>query len=90
MGFHGSSSIGTFFELGTKMSQSRYSGDKIMVYPNGVKGSWAGPTYHTGSTIQDDVRFVADVIADLKSMFCVDEKKLFGVGYAFFCRCLAK
>lgn len=27
VGFHGSSSIGTFFELDTKMSEGRYSGD---------------------------------------------------------------
>jgi predicted peptidase len=27
VGFHGSSSIGTFFELDTKMSDARYSGD---------------------------------------------------------------
>jgi poly(3-hydroxybutyrate) depolymerase len=83
LGFHGSSSIGAFFELDTKMSEGRYSGDKIMVYPNGIDGSWAGPSYHknTSSTIQQDIQFVADVLTDVKSDFCVDESRVYGVGY---------
>jgi poly(3-hydroxybutyrate) depolymerase len=80
LAFHGSSSIGTFLELDTKMSQSRYSGDKIMIYPNGEGGSWAGPSYHNGSTVAEDVQFVRDVIEDVKSEFCVDEDNVFGVG----------
>lgn len=80
LGFHGSSSIGLFFELDTKMSQDRYSSDKIMIYPNGVSGSWAGPTYHEGSTIAEDVQFTKDVIEDVKARFCVDEEKVFGAG----------
>ncbi|CAO2647584.1 Nn.00g085060.m01.CDS01 [Neocucurbitaria sp. VM-36] len=80
IGFHGSSSIGTFLELDTKMSEARYSGEKIMIYPNGVGGSWAGPTYHTGSSVQEDVQFVADLIDDVKGRFCVDDQKVYGVG----------
>lgn len=81
LGFHGSSSIGAFFELDTKMSQGRYSGEKIMIYPNGVGGSWAGPSYHDGSSVTEDVQFVKDVIDDVKGRFCVDEMKVFGAGY---------
>jgi poly(3-hydroxybutyrate) depolymerase len=86
LGFHGSSSIGTFFELDTKMSEKRYSGDRIMIYPNSLDGSWAGPSYHRNesSTVQEDVQFVADVIADVKGRFCVDEERVFGVGYVPF------
>lgn len=80
VGFHGSSSIGTFFELDTKMSEGRFSENKIMVYPNGIGGSWAGPSYHTGSTVEEDVKFVEDVIEDLKRMVCVDESKLYATG----------
>ncbi|KAF1829864.1 alpha/beta-hydrolase, partial [Decorospora gaudefroyi] len=82
LGFHGSSSIGAFFELDTKMSASRYSGEKIMLYPNGMDGSWAGPSYHenSSSTVEEDVQFIADVVADAKARFCVDEEKVFGVG----------
>jgi poly(3-hydroxybutyrate) depolymerase len=80
IGFHGSSSIGAFFELDTKMSQERYSSDKIMIYPNGIGGSWAGPTYHAGSTVVEDIKFVQDIINDIKGLFCVDEGKIFGAG----------
>lgn len=80
LGFHGSSSIGTFFEVDTKMSQARYSADKIMVYPNGVGGSWAGPTYHTGSTVAQDVQFVKDVIDAVRANFCVGESRMFAAG----------
>jgi poly(3-hydroxybutyrate) depolymerase len=80
VGFHGSSSVGVFFELDTKMSEARYSGDEIMVYPNGIEGSWAGPTYHNGSTVAEDVQFVEDLIADVKERVCVDDAKVFAVG----------
>lgn len=53
---------------------------KIVVYPNGIDGSWAGPTYHNGSTVSEDVQFVADVLKDLKSKVCVDESKIFATG----------
>jgi poly(3-hydroxybutyrate) depolymerase len=80
VGFHGSSSIGAFFELDTKMSQEKYSSDKIMIYPNGIGGSWAGPTYHDGSTVADDIQFVKDITEDVKERFCIDEQKVFGAG----------
>ena len=80
LGFHGSSSIGAFFELDTKLSEARYSAEKIMVYPNGVEGSWAGPTYHTATTVEEDVQFVSDVLEDVKGRFCVDGERVFGVG----------
>lgn len=80
VGFHGSSSIGSFLELDTKLDEERYSGDKIMIYPDGLGGSWAGPTYHKDSTVAEDVHFVKDVINHVKGQFCVDEENVFGVG----------
>lgn len=80
IGFHGSSSIGLFFELDTKLSSNRYSSDKIMVYPNGLGGSWAGPSYHNRSTVQEDILFVRDVIEDMKGKFCIDENRIFATG----------
>jgi poly(3-hydroxybutyrate) depolymerase len=81
IGFHGSSSIGLFFELDTKMSETRFSGDKIMVYPNGLGGSWAGPSYHNDSTVNEDIQFVADLVADVQSLLCVDDSRVYAVGY---------
>jgi poly(3-hydroxybutyrate) depolymerase len=80
VGFHGSSSVGAFFELDTKMSEARYSSDKIMVYPNGIEGSWAGPTYHNGSTVTEDIQYVADLIVDVKGRMCVEDGEVFAVG----------
>lgn len=80
VGFHGSSSIGYFFELDTRMDEKQYSSEKIMVYPNGIDYSWAGPTYHNGSSVAEDVQFVKDVIEDVKGEFCVDEARIFGAG----------
>lgn len=53
-----------------------------MVYPNGIDGSWAGPSYHSNasSTIAEDVQFVSDLIDDVKKSFCVDDSRIFGVG----------
>lgn len=51
-----------------------------MVYPNGIEGSWAGPTYHNGSTVAEDVQFVEDLIADVKERVCVDDASVFAVG----------
>ena len=80
LGFHGSQSIGLYFPLDTKMDDARYSNNKIMVYPDGVGGSWAGPSYHNGTSVDEDIQFVADVIANVKAQFCVDAERVFGVG----------
>jgi poly(3-hydroxybutyrate) depolymerase len=80
LGFHGSSSTGLFFEADTKMSQERFSAEKIMVYPNGIDGSWAGPTYHTGSSVDEDITFVEDVVRDLGERACVDTARVYAAG----------
>ncbi|KAF2117165.1 carbohydrate esterase family 1 protein [Lophiotrema nucula] len=80
LGFHGSSTTGLLFELDTKLSETRFSGEKIMVYPNGLDGSWAGPSYHTESTVAEDLQFVADIVADIESIACVDDKRIYATG----------
>lgn len=54
-----------------------------MVYPNGIEGSWAGPSYHNGSTVGEDVKFIEDVIADVTAKLCVDDGKIYAAGYVF-------
>jgi poly(3-hydroxybutyrate) depolymerase len=51
-----------------------------MIYPNGEGGSWAGPTYHNDTTIAEDIQYVADLLADAKSSFCVDDTRVFATG----------
>ncbi|KAJ6199741.1 hypothetical protein J3E72DRAFT_186180, partial [Bipolaris maydis] len=73
LGFHGSSSSAATVPLDTKLNNETYSGNKIMMYPEGVGGSWARPTYHNGTSVEEDVQFVADVIADAEKKFCINE-----------------
>ncbi|KAI0169614.1 carbohydrate esterase family 1 protein [Hypoxylon sp. FL1284] len=79
LGFHGSSSIGLFFEADTKLSESRFSANKIMVYPDGVGGAWAGANY-SEATVDEDLQFVTDLLADLRGEFCVDDARIYATG----------
>ncbi|KAI1421347.1 carbohydrate esterase family 1 protein [Xylaria sp. FL1777] len=79
LGFHGSSSIGLFFEADTKLSESRFSADKIMVYPNGVGGAWAGANYSEVS-IDEDLQFVTDLLTELRGEYCVDDSRIYATG----------
>jgi len=80
VGFHGSSSIGLFFQIDTKLDQPRFTGNKITVYPDGVGGTWAGPSYHNGSTVAQDLQFVSDVLTDIKPQYCIDDTRIYATG----------
>ncbi|KAI0473427.1 carbohydrate esterase family 1 protein [Xylariaceae sp. FL0804] len=79
LGFHGYPGTGLFFEADTKLSESRYSADKIMVYPNGVGGSWAGANYSSVS-VPEDLQFVADLLDALRAGYCVDDSRIYATG----------
>ncbi|KAI2615886.1 carbohydrate esterase family 1 protein [Hypoxylon sp. NC1633] len=79
LGFHGSSSVGLFFEVDTKLSEERFSGNKIMVYPNGVGGAWAGANYSEVS-VDEDLQFVTDLLADVRANYCVDDSRIYATG----------
>lgn len=79
LGFHGSSSIGLFFEADTGLDSSKYTGDKIMVYPNGLGGAWAGANYSKAS-VQEDLQFVWDMLVDLRRNYCIDSARIYATG----------
>ncbi|KAH7031416.1 Alpha/Beta hydrolase protein [Microdochium trichocladiopsis] len=79
LGFHGSESIGTWFELDTKMSEDRFSAGKIMVYPDGVDGSWAGASYSAVS-VDEDLQFVSDLLDTLRAEYCIDDSRIYATG----------
>ncbi|KAI8630219.1 carbohydrate esterase family 1 protein [Xylariaceae sp. FL1651] len=79
LGFHGSSSIGLFFEVDTKLSESRFSAKKIMVYPDGVGGAWAGANYSQVS-VTEDLQFVTDLLTELRADYCVDDARIYATG----------
>lgn len=79
LGFHGSSSIGLFFEADTRLDEAKYTGDKITIYPNGLGGAWAGASY-SKSTVSQDLQFVHDTLAHARSEFCVDSARVYATG----------
>lgn len=79
IGFHGSSSIGLFFEADTRLDEARYTGDKIMVYPNGLGGAWAGASY-SKATVSQDLTFVHDMLASIRGEFCIDSARIYAAG----------
>ncbi|KAI1455262.1 carbohydrate esterase family 1 protein [Annulohypoxylon moriforme] len=79
LGFHGSSSVGLFFEADTRMSEARFSGDKIMVYPNGVGGAWAGANYSEVS-VTEDLQFISDLLDALRDSYCIDDSRIYATG----------
>lgn len=79
VGFHGSSSIGLFFEADTRLDEAKYTGDKIMIYPNGLGRAWAGASY-SKSTVSQDLQFVHDILAHARSEFCVDSARIYATG----------
>ncbi|PNP50706.1 hypothetical protein THARTR1_08626 [Trichoderma harzianum] len=79
LGFHGSSSVGLFFEADTGFDSEQFTSDKIMVYPNGLGGAWAGANY-SEATVEQDLQFVWDMLADLRQNFCIDSARIYATG----------
>ncbi|KAJ7673717.1 carbohydrate esterase family 1 protein [Mycena polygramma] len=79
LGFHGSSGIGLFFEADTGLSGSKYTPDKIMVYPNGIGGAWAGANY-SKATVPEDLGFVSDLLDELRANWCIDNSRIYATG----------
>ena len=77
LGFHGSESVGAFFEADTRLSDA--ADGYIMVYPDGIGGSWAGANYSNAS-VTEDLQFVWDLLVELRREFCVDSAKVYATG----------
>lgn len=79
VGFHGSSSIGFFFEEDTQLDSANYTADKIMLYPDGLGGAWAGANYSV-ATVAEDLQFVSDLLADVRTKYCIDSSRIYATG----------
>ncbi|KAF7310255.1 Carbohydrate esterase family 1 protein [Mycena indigotica] len=79
LGFHGSSGIGLFFELDTRLSSSDYTPDKIMLYPDGLGGAWAGANYSV-ATVPQDLLFVSDLLDEVRAGWCIDNSRIYATG----------
>ncbi|KAJ7862366.1 hypothetical protein B0H14DRAFT_3444744 [Mycena olivaceomarginata] len=74
-----SSSVGFFFEADTGLSGSKYSAEKILVYPNGLGGAWAGANY-SEATVPEDLQFVSDLLDEIRSGWCIDNSRIYATG----------
>lgn len=79
LGFHGSSSVGFFFEADTLLDESQYTADKIMIYPNGLGDAWAGANYSV-ATVAEDLQFVWDLLANVRKSYCIDSARIYATG----------
>ncbi|KIY66261.1 carbohydrate esterase family 1 protein [Cylindrobasidium torrendii FP15055 ss-10] len=80
-GFHGAGTSGHYFDVDTLLSLPLFSSSKIMIYPDGVHGTWAGPSYaHT--TIKQDLQFVWDILAHLRAKYCINSARVYAAGFS--------
>ena len=79
IGYHGSSSIGLFLEADTRLDSAQYTGSKIVVYPDGVGGAWAGANY-SSTSVEEDLQFTWDMLADIRASYCVDSARIYATG----------
>ena len=79
VGFHGSDSVGFFFQADTRLNEKRFTEDKIMVYPDGLGGNWAGANYSEAG-VEQDLQFVWDMLADIRREFCIDSARIYATG----------
>ncbi|KAK8021913.1 alpha/beta-hydrolase [Apiospora arundinis] len=77
IGYHGHPGIGLFLEVDTRLDE--FAPDKIVVYPNGVEQGWAGANY-SRATVPQDLQFTADLLADLRTRYCVDSARIYATG----------
>ncbi|KAH8700102.1 hypothetical protein BGW36DRAFT_123126 [Talaromyces proteolyticus] len=86
--FHGSSKLGFDIDgfameadvrLSLPLVPTPYSTNRYFVYPNGVGGVWAGPSYGNVS-VAEDLQFVSDLIADIKEKYSVDSSRIYATG----------
>ncbi|KAF3927380.1 hypothetical protein ABW21_db0204696 [Orbilia brochopaga] len=78
-GFHGSPGIGFYFEVDTRFDEERWGAGKILVYPDALNGTWA--TGYGGSTpVEQDLKFVQDMIDSLSDAYCVDSARIYATG----------
>jgi poly(3-hydroxybutyrate) depolymerase len=81
VGFHGRGASGLYFEIDTGLSEAQFTGETIMVYPDGVNRNWAGASYSTLS-IEEDLQFAWDLLAKVRQDYCVDSARIYATGHS--------
>lgn len=79
--FHGKGGSGEVIVNSTRLTEERWTGNKLVVYPDGWGGFWAGADYSILS-VAEDLSFVRDLVAHLRADFCVDNSRIYATGHS--------
>lgn len=77
VGYHGYPGQGLYLEVDSGLDAA--AADKIVVYPNGAGGAWAGANY-SSTTAAQDLQFTWDLLADVRARYCVDSARVYATG----------
>lgn len=82
LNIHAFMSNGTLQESLSNMLSSADQRGFIMVYPEGILGSWNGGACCGGSILQniDDVSYINDLLDRLEDNFCIDASRVYATG----------
>jgi polyhydroxybutyrate depolymerase len=82
--FHGFTETASLIELISGMTPVAEARDYIVVYAEGLFTSWnAGACCGSSGTLGvDDVGFVAAMLAEIESTYCVDSSRIFASGFS--------
>jgi len=86
LAFHGRSNSAAEFDRLSGFSQRAERGGFVVVYPQGEFGPDNVTGWNTGRVghdpSSDDVGFVESLLAHVQESYCIDEKRIYAVGYS--------
>ncbi|KAK6504617.1 hypothetical protein TWF481_006556 [Arthrobotrys musiformis] len=80
LGFHGAPGIGIHFEADTMFSAPRWGDGKITVFPDALGGVWATGLGNMTTPVEQDLKFMSDLLDYLRDNYCVDNEKIYATG----------
>jgi len=76
--YHGNGGNAAEQEHITQFSEEKYNDEFVVVYGEGLSGSWEGASYAKSGV--DDVQYTADLLDHLEGELCLDTNKIFANG----------
>jgi polyhydroxybutyrate depolymerase len=84
IGFHGAWGTAKSFEEQSEFHNAPRASEFLIVYPNGYRRSWnAGACCGAAKRDRiDDVKFVEEILSDLKSLVPIDQRRIYATGFS--------
>ncbi|KFZ20094.1 hypothetical protein V501_00298 [Pseudogymnoascus sp. VKM F-4519 (FW-2642)] len=76
--YHGASGDSTKQRALDRFDNHTWNSDHIVVWPNGYKGFWEGPSYASPGV--SDKKFTTSLITQLRADFCIDDTRIYAAG----------